>query len=53
MLAYFVKYIHGSVEVKVIKTEQVLVLPPYCTKFLVKSANNLDDRARWMFLSNK
>jgi hypothetical protein len=53
MLAYFMKYIRGNVEVMLMNTRQVLVLPLYCTKFLVKSEENLNDTARRMFLNSK
>jgi hypothetical protein len=53
MLAYFMKYIYGNVEVKLKNTRQVFVLPLYCTKFLVKSEEYLNDTARRMFLNSK
>jgi hypothetical protein len=45
-LTYFMKYIHGNVEVMLMNTKEVIVLPLYCTKFLVKSKKYLDDNAR-------
>jgi hypothetical protein len=47
---YSVKYIHGNVEVKLLNTKEVIVLPLYCRKFLVKGSEHLNDTARWMFL---
>jgi hypothetical protein len=49
-LAYFMKYIHGNVEVKLMNTKEVIVLPLYCTKYLVKSKKYLDYTAKRMFL---
>jgi hypothetical protein len=49
-LEYFVKYIHRNVEVMVMNTKEVIVLPLYCTKFLVKDSKHLDDTAKRLFL---
>jgi hypothetical protein len=49
-LVYFMKYIHGNVEVKLMNMGEVVVLLLYCTKYLVKSKKYLDENAKKMFL---
>jgi calcineurin-like phosphoesterase family protein len=45
-LATFINYTHGNVVVQLYSTNQQVVLPIYCTKYLCKSIDrlNIDER---------
>jgi hypothetical protein len=50
-LAYFIKYLHGNVLIRICYSNDEIAVPIYCTKFMAKNIDMLSEEAKRTFLT--
>jgi hypothetical protein len=49
-LSYFIKYLHGNVLIQIYDSNEQIVVPTYCTKFIAKNIDMLSEEGKRTFL---